>query len=374
MELDLLSVPSYSGFILLSMHVVTVLIIGLLYLFRRAKLKSIYYYYRDINLPKYKHFLIFFYSILLSLIFVILITGSPLLGSPYNKTNIWDYSPIPQLKYLSSQISFLVLIAGIYFSDAVRCNDSRKKKHFFIIWVLVMSYLILMGHKFGQLVTFSYLFYLPLLLGKSLDGKVSIAKLVIYFSIIISVLCYLVFLYFTSKYGDYGGQLIFDRVFAMEGQLTYASIQEYISGELNADIEQAYREIKSIFGIGGQGAVGMDYLMYKYMPTSNYNYYTDLKVNLSQGYFAILFSVFGSYTLVLLSHALFTVSFFFSGWVFILSLIKRDVLIVFFSFKIFYSLYTYYVQAYTDAIFNFKNLVSLGAIVFLTMLRRAPKC
>lgn len=367
MELSVLSKSSYVSYLLLSLHAVSIFLLYFLFKLTKHKFASEFALYSSRSIKNSRLFLIVSTSLLMLLIVNVLIAGSPLFGGDANKTNIWSSSPLPFLKYVSSQLSFLILVAGIYYDYFERCS-CKAKYYFLFFYLLSILYLVLMGHKFGQLVTFSYLFFLPYLISKSFHFKISISKLFIQVSVLLVIFSFFVLRYFESKYGVDAQQLIFDRVFAMEGQLSYVAINSYIEGG-TSDFEHFFVELKNAFW-GGNERVGMDYLMYLYMPSEKYNYYSDLQVNLSQGYFALLFTMFGSYFSVTLFQTVFIFLVYFVGYLFAISLIRRDFVLIFLYFKIYYSLYTYYVQAYNDAFFNFKNLIVIFLILFVYIARR----
>lgn len=295
----------------------------------------------------------------------IVLAGSPLLGAQVNKTNIWENAPFQFLTPISNQLSFLVLISGIFFSDSIKKRKRLISKLYVAVWLLCHLYLALMGHKFGQHVTFFYLFALPSLLGMALMERIKISRLVVQLTAVIGILSILVIKYFTSKYGQYGLSRIFDRVFALEGQLTYSAINSFLRGE---DGSYSFsKELSAVFS--GNGTSGMDYLMYKYLPTSFYNYYKDLDVNLSQGYLAILFEMFHSIPIILVAHTAFVMAIYTIGRWFTIALIKRDIIVLFLTFKIFYSFYTYYVQAYTDAVFELKNVFYFALLAIILLAR-----
>ncbi len=78
----------------------------------------------------------------------------PLFSDQYDRFDYWEIARFPFLKYLLGNVSgFLVIGAGVMYLHR------RATGKLFL--ALYLAYLILLGHKFGSIVTAVYMFYLP---------------------------------------------------------------------------------------------------------------------------------------------------------------------------------------------------------------------
>ncbi|HHB51784.1 MAG TPA: hypothetical protein ENK75_01885 [Saprospiraceae bacterium] len=246
------------------------------------------------------------------------------------------------------------------------------KLNIYGIWIISLIYMILMGHKFGQLLTLTYVFFLPILSYKALNKTLSINKLIFLFIFIVFLFSIVVRAYFVRVYGDYAMDIIEQRIFSMEGQVTYTAIQHYFHNELPNTYNQFINEVKYVFGMTSS-PVGMDYLMEKIMPSELLSTYQQLQVKLAQGYIGILLYLYHKIFLVLFIHCLFIGSYFFVGYQLLKNIFKFDFILVFLYLKLYFSFAVYYAQGYTDAIFNIKALLFVYILLLVYMIRKIFK-
>lgn len=314
-----------------------------------------------------------FYAIVTILIGHVIVSGSPLWVKTVGKNTVWEVAKIPQLRYLSSQVSVIALFSGIFLlNNVVKRKPVLFQIPMFGIYLLLLAYLVLLGHKFGQLIIITVLFFMPLLTYYALLKKFPIKKVTVLGVIFVSLLWFPINNYFTSVYGEGTAiDMIQERAFAMQGQLAHVAINDYISNSLPFDINQLALEFRAILGLNTHGRyVGMQYLMSQYMPPSYFAGYLKNKVNLAGGYIAMLLVLFNSLPLALLVHVVFVSAFFLVGFMLTSSILKYDLLLVFVYLKLYFSFYTYYVQAYTTAIINSETLIYIFLLFMIMVVRK----
>ena len=374
-EIQSYSEKSYASILLWFFNVTALFVIYFLIRITKQDLYKLLSRLYTLKIRYIKFWIFLFYFIIGVLILNILISGSPLWISSINKTTFWTIAKFPFLKPLSSQISIIALFSGMFLLYInLHKKSSLLKVALYGVWIFLLIYLILMGHKFGQLLIITYMFFLPLLLYMSLIKKFPAKKILFIFSSIIAFFSLFVINYFKTKYGDAAFDILQQRIFSMEGQLTYTAIQNYLLNQLPNRLEQLVIEIKYILGlIHGNTVIGMDYLMDRTMPDNLLEAYRETQVKLAQGYLAMLFYLFNNFFIVLFVHIVFILLYGFIGYLLLRSILKYDFILTFFYVKIYFSFLTYYAQAYTTAIFNFKTLIYLFCIVLIHIIRQIYK-
>ena len=371
-EIQSYSEKSYASLLLWFFNVTALFVIYFLIRITKQDLYKLLSRFYTLKIRYIKFWIFLFYFIIGVLMLNILISGSPLWISSINKTTFWTIAKFPFLKPLSSQISIIALFSGMFLLYInLRKKSSPLKGALYGVWIFLLVYLILMGHKFGQLLIITYMFFLPLLLYKSLIKKFPAKKILFIFSSIIAFFSLFVINYFKTKYGDAAFDILQQRIFSMEGQLTYTAIQNYLQNQLSNGLEQLVIEIKYILGlIHDNTVIGMDYLMDRTMPDNLLEAYRETQVKLAQGYLAMLFYLFDNFFIVLFVHIVFILLYGFIGYLLLRSIFKYDFILTFFYVKIYFSFLTYYAQAYTTAIFNIKTLTYFFCIILITVIRQ----
>lgn len=371
-EIQSYSEKSYASLLLWFFNVTALFVIYFLIRITKQDLYKLLSRFYNLKIRYIKFWIFLFYFIIGVLMLNILISGSPLWISSINKTTFWTIAKFPFLKPLSSQISIIALFSGMFLLYInLRKKSSPLKGALYGVWIFLLVYLILMGHKFGQLLIITYMFFLPLLLYKSLIKKFPAKKILFIFSSIIAFFSLFVINYFKTKYGDAAFDILQQRIFSMEGQLTYTAIQNYLQDQLPNGLEQLVIEIKYILGlIHDNTVIGMDYLMDRTMPDNLLEAYRETQVKLAQGYLAMLFYLFDNFFIVLFVHIVFILLYGFIGYLLLRSILKYDFILTFFYVKIYFSFLTYYAQAYTTAIFNIKTLTYFFCIILITLIRQ----
>lgn len=371
-EIQSYSEKSYASLLLWFFNVTALFVIYFLIRITKQDLYKLLSRFYTLKIRYIKFWIFLFYFIIGVLMLNILISGSPLWISSINKTTFWTIAKFPFLKPLSSQISIIALFSGMFLLYInLHKKSSLLKVALYGVWIFLLIYLILMGHKFGQLLIITYMFFLPLLLYKSLIKKFPAKKILFIFSSIIAFFSLFVINYFKTKYGDAAFDILQQRIFSMEGQLTYTAIQNYLQNQLSNGLEQLVIEIKYILGlIHDNTVIGMDYLMDRTMPDNLLEAYRETQVKLAQGYLAMLFYLFDNFFIVLFVHIVFILLYGFIGYLLLRSIFKYDFILTFFYVKIYFSFLTYYAQAYTTAIFNIKTLTYFFCIILITVIRQ----
>jgi len=365
-ELGTYSIPAITSLYVWLFNMIALITIFSIIHFNKSSIRQLVYRVYTIHISNLTFWIGIFYIIIIILIINVLISGSPLWVESINKTTFWNIAKFKFFKPLSSQISIIALFCGMF----LVYNDIHYKSKTFKwslrgIWVLILLYMILMGHKFGQLLIITYMFFLPLLVYKILLEKLSFFKLSFQFFSIVSIFFILVVNYFKTKYGDYALEIIQQRIFSMEGQLTYTAILNYINNEIPSGLNQFFTEIKFIFGLTDNTNVGMNYLMNQTMPQNLLEAYEATDVKLAQGYIAMLLYLFNSILLAIPIHILFILLYGFISYFLLKSILRFDFIMTFLYLKLYFSFATYYAQAYTTAIFNIKNLIYIFIIILV---------
>jgi len=375
-EIQSYSEKSYTSILLWFFNVTALFVIYFLIRITKQDLYKLLSRLYTLKIRYIKSWIFLFYFIIGILILNILISGSPLWISSINKTTFWTIAKLQFLKPVSSQISIIALFSGMFllYINLHNKKSSLLKGALYGVWIFLLVYLILMGHKFGQLLIITYMFFLPLLLYMSLIKKFPAKKIFFIFSCIIAFFSLFVINYFKTKYGDAAFDIIQQRIFSMEGQLTYTAIQNYLQNQLPNGLEQLVIEIKYILGlIHNNTVIGMDYLMDRTMPDNLLEAYRETQVKLAQGYLAMLFYLFNNFFIVLFVHMVFILLYGFIGYLLLRSILKYDFILTFFYAKIYFSFLAYYAQAYTTAIFNLKTLIYFFCIILIHIIRQIYK-
>jgi len=370
-ELGAVSEPSHTSLIVFLFNIIATLIILALIRLKKRDLMRYLLVFEQKKILNIKFWITGFYVIIFILIINVIISGSPLWISTINKTTFWSIAIYPFLSPMSSQISVIALFSGMFLlNNTTHKKSGLVKKLLYGVYIFLLIYLGLLGHKFGQLVVITVMFFLPLLIYQALKNTLQIKKIISFLMIFFSLLTIPISNYFISKYGNAALDIIKQRIFAMQGQLTYISIRELFRGQMINGFDQFRIEIMYIFGlVSNDTYAGMTYLMSQYMPENQFSYYQALQVNLAGGYIAILLSLYNNIILVLFVHSIFIMLFFFTGYMLMVNILKYDLLLTFMYLKLYFSFYTYYAQGYTTAILNIKTLVYIYLIVLVVMIR-----
>ncbi len=373
-ELGTYSIPAATSLYVWLFNIIALVAIFTIVHFNRSSIRSLAYRIHAIHVPNLSFWIGLFYILILLLVLNVLVSGSPLWLEGINKTTFWSIAKFKFLKPLSSQISVIALFSGMFLVYNDTHGRSKTVKWSLVgVWLLLLFYLILMGHKFGQLLTITYMFFLPPLIYAALRGKLSFFKLSTIFLFFVSIFFVLVVNYFKTKYGDNALEIIQQRIFSMEGQLTYTAIMNYIHNDIPNGWEQFLTEIRYIFGFTDHAKVGMDFLMNQTMPQNLLDAYEETDVKLAQGYIAMLLYLFNDILLILPIHILFILLYGFIGYLLLKSILRFDFIMTFLYLKLFFSFATYYAQAYTTAIFNIKSLIYVSLIILIYLGRQITR-
>ena len=370
-ELDTYSKNSYISLLLLIFYISTTLIFYILYFLNKSKIINYKDNVKYVKLKNTNIWIIIFFVISIILIANIIVSGSPLWVEGINKTTFWTIAKYNFLKPISSQIPAIALFSGMFLVYNHQ-HDKSKLISFalYMILFLLLSYLLLMGHKFGQLLNLIYMFFLPIMALKILNKTFNVNKIITILLLIISLLFIAVFNYYETKYGTNAFSMIKQRIFAMDGQVIYISFTSYLNGEISNNFDQLILEIEYIFGSHSDSYVGMKYLMDMYMQSSLFDFYEKESVMLAKAYIPILFHYFNSFIIALIVHILFIITYFFIAFQFLKYIIKFDFVLTFLYMKLYYAFLGYYAQGYTTIILNNKTLVYVLLILFIMMLRK----
>jgi tryptophan-rich sensory protein len=178
-------------------------------------------------------FLNYFYFGLLSLLIInLLLSPIPLLNSGniegiYSRFDFWPNAKFPILSIFGGTASFLVIIAGIHFVE-------NPRRGLFMVAVYLL-YIVLLGHKFGTLMTTTFYFFMPLVLTQGF-ARVRIKVKHVAYACVVGLTLFIITLANYSKVNPYRHiegattplAAIFYRGFALQSQLTWVTIEQHI--------------------------------------------------------------------------------------------------------------------------------------------------
>ena len=239
-------------------------------------------------------------------------SGVPVLLG-YGKGQFWTYAKIPQFNILHNQTSTVLLVLGFFFAyiKKYRYNDKAYVallKYFMPILLMYLIYVVLMGYKFGGPLLYMFSFFVSTLVFYALHHNFKIAALLKY-TIIVAVLLVPVILYmyaYILGYGENAAQLLFDRIFALQGQVWHFVFNEIQSGVIQSDASQVYVEIENTYLHNSSYSSGIYNLMQLIMPENRYSSYLEGGFRLSGGYPANLLTMFDSVLIISTKHLLFS--------------------------------------------------------------------
>jgi len=291
-----------------------------LFLFKKKFTKKLYQNYK---LNKFKNrfyltsnfikgFLLFAFLYILLIYIHLIYSGIPIfLG--YGKGQFWEYAKLPIFNILHNQTSTILLILGFMYSYINNYKKKEKKYiqlsiYFKIILYIYLIYIVLMGYKFGGPLLYIFSFYLTSLIYYSIHNRFTVPQLIKYFtifaSLIIPIIIYVY--YFILNFGDGAWQLLFDRIFALQGQVWHYIYNEIDNGVLTANFNHLNIEIENALFSNHHEQSGINYLMQYILPENRLKSYLDGGVRLSGGYPANLFMIFDNIFVLYIIHLFFS--------------------------------------------------------------------
>ncbi len=235
-------------------------------------------------------------------------SGIPILLG-YNKGEFWSYAKFPIFQVLHNQTSTILLILGFFYAYIKIYRDDNSKFTIFIfplkgiLWFYVM-YIVLMAYKFGGPVLYLFSFYCSFLILSSIKEKFKLKSFFKYlFFFIILLIPLLYYVYFTILgFGNNAWQVIFDRVFALQGQVWHFIYNDISHGKIRPDISQLGRELSNAISHNYPKDTGINHLMQLIMPQPRLDSYLNKGVRMSGGYPANLFAIFNNNYIIVLVH------------------------------------------------------------------------
>ena len=267
-------------------------------------------------------------------------SGVPLLLG-YGKGQFWSYARFPFFNALHNQTSTVLVVLGFLYGyiKEFKYSDTaytRYLKYFkFLLYIYIM-YIVLMGYKFGGPLLYLFSFYLSTLVFFSLRCKLKLRVLLKYLTLALAFFTPVIWYIYENIYGFNGavGQIIFDRVFALQGQLWHFIYNDVNLGIIQPNMDQLVVEIKYAFLGEDIRNVGINHLMQFIMPEERLNSYYSNSVRLSGGYPAYWLVIFNNYAVILLCHFLFSWLVFFFHYKFLYHLINLNLIKFIIWFKL----------------------------------------
>ena len=217
------------------------------------------------------------------------ISGVPLILG-FGKGEFWNYARIPSFQILHNQTSTLLFIAGFFYAYYKRSSemvhDIKTNALFKVVLYVFVIYIILMGYKFGGPLLYLFSFFVTsLILHALLVGfnlKLIVKYVVIFLILVIPIILYVYGV--IMGLGDEATQLLFDRVFTLQGQVWHFIYNFVLSGAISVSDNQLVVELTNVFNKSKETLTGMDYTMSHLLPSARLNSYLDNGVRLSGGY------------------------------------------------------------------------------------------
>ena len=235
--------------------------------------------------------LVFTFSILLILYYVIIKNGSPLFSGIDKFHYIKQYFTPFTLRLSSYLLIFSSFTLGFLYS----CNKYRKGC---VVGVcLILLFFILRGEKFGGIVFSSFYFLCPVLIKKEVFFKFSI-KFVFVIILLMLIFTFSIFINYYNKFNNVDKTITqFQNRIAGQGQLWWriVELKKYKTNIYdNKDIDRQFYS-KNKYG------TGMDYLMQKaFVDYNRYNVYKKANVRLTFAFPAILEYFFNYWQIIIL--------------------------------------------------------------------------
>jgi hypothetical protein len=307
--------------------------------------------------------------LLFILIAHILLSPTPLFNPNINKNNFWtNYALIKQMKFISSQLLVVLFLMGYLF--AVQ-NLSKKKYfknyNFYIFVALSIFYYILMGHRFGGIIIVLFFAFLPSLVLYLSFHKLSI-RILKYFVIFSIIIFYILYWKFTQRYGNDALDMIFTRIFALQGEEWQVTWNYYWNNEIM--YKNFLNEIGTLIGFD-KSEIGIHYVMSQVMESDYFNFFKEQHITLAGAYPAYLFYFIPNIILITIIHILISIPYLFIGFLIYKNLLLSRPIISVLWLKIFLNLENFFSQAAIERIFSLKNI--LFYLIILAILYRINK-
>ena len=378
-ELSKTSVQSNSLVILTLFYLSTIFLFLLWYRLRIPQFKQ----YSSLNFErsrfylKPKFILLFLYATVIYILILywhLFYSGIPLfLG--YGKGEIWLYSKFKFLQPISNQSSTVLLVLGFLFAyirKYQKDNIAYTKYLFYfkIILIFFICYIILMGYKFGGPLLFLFSFYISHLVFLSFENKFrfrDLAKYIIFFSLFFVSVVWYVYTHSTFNIQGDTWALIFDRIFALQGQMWHFVYNGIVDQSIVPDLSQLTKEFKNIFSNTYSKETGINYVMRLIMPDDRLHSYLSKGVRLSGGYPAILLSISGFNIITLILHILFSYLIFILHFKWLYHLGRFNLIQFILWFKLAFASKNIIFMGDIHVLFSFENMMYL-LIIFAIYL------
>lgn len=251
----------------------------------------------------------------------------------YAKGVFWSYARFPFFQTFHNQTSTVLAVLGFYYGYITLFRSSeiayvKYTKYFKLVLFIYILYIVLMGYKFGGPLLYLFSFYLPFLIFYSFSNKLNLRGLFKYlflFALFITPVIWYVY-YEILGLKDGAWALIFDRIFALQGQVWHFIYHEISVGDLRPDISQLWIELKNSIFQDNIKNTGMNHLMHFIMPQERLTGYLEQGVRLSGGYPAYLLVIFKNKLVIILFHIIVTWLVFCAHFNFLLHLVKLNLI------------------------------------------------
>ena len=315
-ELMKKSTQSNSLIVLTVFYLSTIVLFLFWYRLKAVKFKQNLFFNSTKNIfylnSKFIKFFLFITAIYIFILYLHMIyTGVPLfLG--YGKGDIWEYSKFKFLQPINNQASTILLILGFFYSYILHYKNYRAYTKYLVYFKIVLfvfvCYIILMGYKFGGPLLYIFSFYVSYLVFFSVNNKLRFRDLIKYISLSIIFFIPIVWYVYSNASFHTGDvwNLIFDRIFTLQGQIWHFLYVGIIDHSISVDFSQLLKEFKNLFSDTYSRETGINYVMSLIMPEKILSSYIDQGVRLSGGYPAILVSISGFSIITFFFHMLFS--------------------------------------------------------------------
>lgn len=326
---------------------------------------------------KYIQVFLIFSLIYIFIIYIhMIISGVPLfLGE--HKGMFWEHAKIPLFQVLHRQTSTVLFILGFFYGyiKIFQTNNKiyqNKLKFFKPILFIYILYIFLMGYKFGGPLQYLFSFYISYLLLLSMKKKFdlySLFKYFIYLAMLVVPMVLFVYMYLNS-YGDGAGKMLFDRIFALQGQVWHFIYHDVSHGIITPNLNQISLEIDNLINHNHQFNSGMNHLMQYIMPQNRLNNYLEEGVRLSGGYPAILFVIFDNIFTIIIVNLLLAYIIFLFHINFLHHLLKLNLLKALLWFKVSLQSEGILFMADINSLFSVKVLFYLSILLLIKIIEQ----
>ena len=351
-EIDKFSRESYSSYYLLFLYLLTLSVIYFVY-------QKVQNYDFKIKLKYQRLISISILLILIVLVLHILYSGAPLLIGR-GKSEFWGYAALPILSPFSSQLIIYAFVSGVIYYNSSKLLFKRLA---IINLGLVLIYLFLLGHKFGQPLYCIYYFILPgFIYVKSFDIQ-RYSRFIPHFSGGILLIGGMIYSYYYRVYGDSAILYLLGRIMG-QGQLW-----NYFYETKGIIYIGSFTDFINGWSSGVYGST-MDYMMSLSMPTERYISYQSSNVNLAGGYPTILILFSDSTFLQVGFHFIISCTIALVLYVLYKSLVKKWYIVSILCIKVSFSLFSFYGMGTFSTIFN-SDVLLYSALLCLSLFIRS---